>query len=283
MNYRKIAVVFFLIALAFPTFANRKAKVITESGKKRDVLFLKMASDTLYLKAFKPNGDMFSISGHKSKFREVKFSDGSLLDFSLSEFPPVENPRQSSEGSWKDTFPLTNQFDEEKSPEAATLPPQAPLGILPVKEDHPISALDTLAHWQKNEKSPEKSTIDSGTAEKKHIVPAPEKPQPLQPAEPAPMVVGKKKARGFVLSLCLLSGASFAGSGVMYYFYRKDHWKEEETFSSLNNLSVKGSNSNELISNNKAQHQEERTKLNFSQILLGIGAASLVTGVVFYF
>ncbi len=99
MNFGKAAMTVLVIALFFPVSANKKARVITESGKKWDVLFLKMSSDTIYIKAHKSNGAVFSISGHKSKFRKVEFSDGSLLDFSLSDFPPLESKAKTGESA----------------------------------------------------------------------------------------------------------------------------------------------------------------------------------------
>jgi len=294
MNYGKIAIVFFMIALAVPTFANRKAKVTTESGKKWDVLFLNMSNDTIYLRAFKPNGDLFSIAGYKSKFREIKFSDGSLLDFSLSNFPPVKNSDQSNEGavasgsyaappspqqSWQDTFPQTSQLNEEASQWEKGLSSQSPSGTQPGLADQKATAPDILTQRQENKISPDKPAIDSKATvpgETKQAPPALEKPQTAGNA-------GNKIHRSPSLSLGIMSIASCAGSGVMYYFYRQDHAKEEQTFARLDNLALKGSNSVDLISENKARHQNARTKLTVSEILLGLGAAFLVADIVFYF
>ena len=108
-------------------------------------------------------------------------------------------------------------------------------------------------------------------------------PLALETPQEAPAIAGKRQGNRLAMPFFGLSIASFAGSGIVYYFYRKDHWKEEETFSSLNNLSVKGSNANGLLSENKAQHQESQKRLTISQILLGLGAAFLATDIVFYF
>ena len=99
----------------------------------------------------------------------------------------------------------------------------------------------------------------------------------------APIITLNKKSRGFSLSLGLLSLGSFAGAGGMYYLYRKDHWKEEESLARLNSLKIKGSSATDIISQNKTQHQEAQTKLIVSEILTVVGAASLATNVVFYF
>jgi hypothetical protein len=111
MKYKKTACILLVIALAFPTLANKKARVVTESGKKWDVVFLRMSNDTIYLKARKPSGALFSISGHKSKFRKVEFTDGSSLDFSLSDFPSTESKNKLKESgsiaSSRDTVFLT--------------------------------------------------------------------------------------------------------------------------------------------------------------------------------
>jgi hypothetical protein len=294
MNYGKIAIVFFMIALAVPTFANRKAKVITESGKKWDVLFLNMSNDTIYLRAFKPNGDLFSIAGYKSKFKEIRFSDGSLLDFSLSNFPPVTKPDQSNEGAvasgsyslppspqqtWQDTFPQTSQLNEEASQWEKSLSSQSPSGAQPGSTDQKATAPDTLTKRQEKKISPDTPAIDS-----KATVPEETKQAPLALEKPQTAgIAGSKIRRGPSLSLGIMSIASCAVSGVMYSLYRQDHAKEEQTFARLDNLMLKGSNSDDLISKNKAQHQDAQTKLTVSEILLGLGAALLVANIVFYF
>ena len=91
MNHSRMTFILAVFLFSLPVFAGKKAKVVTESGKKWDVLFLKMSNDTIYLKARKSTGGFFSISGHKSKFQKVEFADGSLLDLSLSNFPPAED------------------------------------------------------------------------------------------------------------------------------------------------------------------------------------------------
>jgi hypothetical protein len=125
MNHSKTTILLLLVILWAPVFAARKAKVVTESGKKWDVLFLRMSNDTIYLKARKPSGGLFSISGHKSKFQKVEFADGSLLDFSQSDFPPADDPNklkeQAASAAQRDTVFLTAPSGQQ-IPEDSAVP-----------------------------------------------------------------------------------------------------------------------------------------------------------------
>ena len=324
MHYGRIAIVFLIIALAMPIFANTKAKVTTKSGKKWNVLFLKMSNDTIYLKAFKPKGKMFDISGHKSKFKKLEFSDGSALDLSLSDFTAPEEGSQPKKGSvkggardtvsstqassrkyWDDSFKLPDS-KEENSPYEIGPSYQPPTRIKPAMSDNQAAAADSSAKGQKKETSPEKPAIDlaakapvepppsiaAATPEKPQLSSAaasPKKPQPSSvaatPKKPkgAAVAVGKKRGSRVGISLFGLSVTSFALSGIVYYFYHKDHGQEEETFASLNNRVIKGPNTRELISSNQDQHEGLQKKLTISQTLLGLGAAFLVADVIFYF
>ena len=295
-----------------PAFASTKAKVITASGKKWDVLFLKMSNDTVFLKVFKPKGKAFNISGHKSKFKKVEFSDGSALDLSLSNFTPSEEGSQPKKGSakggaqdtassaqtsskkyWDDSFKLSDSKEEE-SPYEIGPSYQPPTRIKPAVGENQAAAADSSAREQKKEASPEKSAV--ALAAKVPVEPQPssaaatlEKPQPSSAAatpkksKGAAVVVGKKGGGRVGISLFGLSVTSFALSGIVYYFYHKDHGQEEETFASLNNRVIKGPNTLELISSNQDQHEGLQKKLTISQILLGLGAAFLVADVIFYF
>jgi hypothetical protein len=282
-NYVKIAVLFLVLTLALPTFANRRAKVLTESGKKWDVLFLKMSDDTIFLKAFKPNGDMFNISGHKSKFKKVEFTDGTSLDFSLSDFPAAEKTPRSNEGGWKDTFPLANQFEGESlegKAASSTAPLESKSGII----DHQNRQSAVPVQQQMTEKKPDNSVIKTGAEQPQPVVLPLEKPQTTQPAvKTAQVIVVKKKGRGLGLSLCILSAASLAGSGALYFLYHKDHDKEEQTFADLDRSAVKGPGTIDLLSQNKSYHEAAQRKLTYSQVLLGIGAATLTADIIFYF
>ena len=150
MKYSKITFLLVLVLFSFPAFAGKKAKVITESGKKWDVLFIKMSKDTIFLKARKPNGAIFSISGHKSKFRKVEFADGSLLDFSLSDFPPGEGQDKAGENvsaaAQGDTVflapPPQNRKDSGSPTNQSTTETPSP-GATPFSPWASQSALDT--------------------------------------------------------------------------------------------------------------------------------------------
>ena len=93
----------------------------------------------------------------------------------------------------------------------------------------------------------------------------------------------KKKGRGIALSISALSVAFFAGSGVSYYLYRKDHRNQLKTFNYLNNSTVKGPDVEDKIAQNRDQHADTQMKLNISQVLFGTGALLLGTGIILSF
>ena len=126
-----LKMIFFVMAIlcAIPAFAGKKAKVITESGKKWDVLFLKMSNDTIFLKARKPNGVLFSISGHKSKFQKVEFDEGGALDFSLHDFTPAESPNKPKDenaSTQRDTVSLPTPSEQKSQKDTVSLSDQTP-------------------------------------------------------------------------------------------------------------------------------------------------------------
>lgn len=91
-----------LLSSLFAIHAAQRAKVITDTGKKHSVIFLRMHSDTIYLKVPRGDGTSFSISGYKSRFKSVEFVNGKHLDFSLHNYPPeypTEDPSSSSQDS----------------------------------------------------------------------------------------------------------------------------------------------------------------------------------------
>jgi hypothetical protein len=94
----------FLLGIFFavtPGFADQKARVLTETGKKWDVIFIRMHNDTIYLQVPKADGKKFNVSGHKSRFKSVDFYDGTALDFSLSEFPVEHELKLNADiGDW---------------------------------------------------------------------------------------------------------------------------------------------------------------------------------------
>jgi hypothetical protein len=159
----------------------KKARVITETGKKWNVFFLKMSHDTVYLKVYKPNGTPFHISGHKSKFRKVEFADGSLLDLSLSDFILSEKSQKnssdiSSPPPSRDTVVLNGQSaspaksDTTRSDNQFTTPD---IGAMTGSWDLPadkkndtmgssMARLDSLAAERLREKKMERPLIDSG-------------------------------------------------------------------------------------------------------------------------
>jgi hypothetical protein len=352
MKYKKTAYILLLVTLAFPVFANRKARVITESGKKWDVVFLRMSNDTIYLKARKPSGALFSISGHKSKFRKVEFTDGSLLDFSLSDFPSADNKNKSKESAsnapsrdtvfltppnvqqyQKDSIFLANKAigeqlslganavstqsttqsktdstndlqwvsdsnESKKSYEMTpedfandsegmifieTKPSNAAVkidnktveGTTPLTAKHLATGEHIISASKEFLQASKTVTLTGGEMKREFLIL--EKPKSTQAA------AGKRKGRGFAISLGVLSLASFAGSAGTYYLYNRDHPSEVKTFESLNNSLVKGSNAESLIAQNQSQHNKAQMELNISQILLGAGAVFLATGIVIYF
>jgi hypothetical protein len=293
MKYGKAALLIIVIALFFPVSANKKARVVTESGKKWDVLFIKMLSDTIYLKARKPNGSVFSISGHKSKFRKVEFSDGSTLDFSLSDFPPQDNKKKNGESANnpRDTVFLYEPSSQPAKKDSAiaasrqndsTSPGLAP-SLLQSSWPKPDSAtgkplsLDTTVRRPPNEQPALDSESIISLETKPAIAAAPKDEKTFA------AVGKKKKSHGFAIALGLLSAASFAGSAGTYYLYNKHLPGEQQTFDDLNNSVVKGSNAKALIETNKTQHDKAQLKLTASNILLGAGVLFLATGIIFYF
>jgi hypothetical protein len=293
MKYGKAALLVIVLALFSPVSANKKARVITESGKKWDVLFLKMSKDTIYLKARKPSGAVFSISGHKSKFRKVEFSDGSQLDFSLSDFPLPDNKKKNTEtvGGVGDTVflyePSSQLAKNDTVFPAGRHNDSTSLGTTPTvlqssspKPDSVKSqsfAVDTSGGQSPN-KQP---LLDSESMISLETKPA---NVAVKKDEKAFAGIGeKKKSRGFAIALGLLSAASFAGSAGSYFLYNRHLPSEQQTFDDLNNSVVKGSNAETLIEKNKTQHENAQLKLTASNILLGAGVLFLATGIIFYF
>jgi hypothetical protein len=183
MNHLKIAFLLLMVLFSLPVFASKKAKVVTESGKKWDVLFLKMSNDTIYLRARKPNGGLFSISGHKSKFQKIEFADGSLLDFSLSDFPPAEGSGKTGDpagaSAQHDTVFLATPSLQQDPKDSASRADQstgeawasstssfAP-SLYQAAQDTATAALtasDTAVQSRGNEKRETKAPLDSGAA-----------------------------------------------------------------------------------------------------------------------
>jgi hypothetical protein len=96
-------------------FGEQKAKVLTETGKKWEVIFIRMHKDTIYLQVPKPDGKKINVSGHKSRFKSVDFEDGSALDFSLSEFPVQRELKLAGDiGDW----PGNNPAQQPRASEA---------------------------------------------------------------------------------------------------------------------------------------------------------------------
>jgi hypothetical protein len=281
---------FFLLVFTAMVCAEKKARVFTETGKKWDVVFLRMSNDTIYLKARKPNGAFFHISGHKSKFKKVEFADGSVLDFGLSNFPPVESPGKTRDiGDWSGdslsrspgySVPALTNTSPAPAGSPATDSSRAAASSPPTNEPKP----DTLASAGKTsdtlvapismentgqtpgpkadssteailfvETKPSKASIeiDGGPVDGvspltirkltigKHrvrvfldsleasmtvsLVPWKIKQVKLyltkkKTAAPMIVVTGRKKHHAVAFSLCVLSVAALAGSGISYYF-----------------------------------------------------------------
>jgi len=92
-----------LLSSLFAIHAAQRAKVITDTGKKHSVIFLRMHNDTIYLKVPRGDGTSFSISGYKSRFKSVEFANGKHLDFSLHTYPPEYPSEEPSASSSQDT------------------------------------------------------------------------------------------------------------------------------------------------------------------------------------
>jgi PEGA domain len=93
-----IGILFFAFGAGF---CGQKAKVLTATGKKWDVVFIRMHNDTIYLQVPKVNGKPMSVNGHKTKFKKIEFSDGTTLDLSLSNYPPEHEVKSNGDiGDW---------------------------------------------------------------------------------------------------------------------------------------------------------------------------------------
>ncbi len=343
---------FFILVLfiSLSVYADaKKAKVITESGKKWDVLFLKMSHDTIYLKARKPNGAVFKISGHKSKFRKVDFADGSSLDFSLSDYPKIGNAQKikspDDQPMIHDTVsvaPSSHQMlvegkesitdSSNKEGESASVFSLESPSLQTMVDS--LSKVDTASDTMKNaqrqpsaivdtqamvsiETNPSSASIEidgqtvTGTTPftAKHLSPGPHsifvwkdsliasKALTLEKGEmksvqlnlEKPIMnrnvsVEKKKGRGNPLPLCVLSAISFAGSGVMYYFYKKDFKEASDASNFLNGSSVKGPAADRMLAKYRDKQGNAQTEFNLSAVFLGIGAAGILwAGFIFYF
>jgi hypothetical protein len=263
---------FFIISAAF---AEKKAKVITESGKKWNVLFLRMSNDTVYLKVRKPNGNLFSVSGHKSKFRRIEFLDGSTLDLDLSNFPAPETQLKSH-----DIGEYSRAADSTQSNPASAQPVTAESGA----GNNPTDSAAAPAHYpnQKQDTGSLSATYADSSSLSGLQGTASELPKTTDISKPiANPTIKKSHVAGF--SACLLSAAAFAGSAASYYLFTVDHKKSEEAYASLENVSVLGTQASELLNVNKSKHDAAKNELTISQILLGAGSALLAVGIILYF
>ena len=101
MDFKKTLIIFILFMAAGAGFCEQKAKVLTATGKKWDVLFIRMHNDTVYLQVSKANGRPMSVSGHKTKFKKIELSDGTIIDLSLSNYPAEHDIKLSGDiGDW---------------------------------------------------------------------------------------------------------------------------------------------------------------------------------------
>ena len=350
MLYKAELFFFLVLFLAGAVFGDKKARVITESGKKWDVVFLRMSNDTIYLKARKPSGAFFSISGYKSKFKRVEFSDGSLLDFTVSNFPSAETqnkPRDigdwsssmdsssrkpgSSGSSWEDIpIPEKNDssasgpnavylaFESKHDSAAATSPSQSNLNVQKMQEN----GLEKTRDARENGDTAKETGLSIETKPSRALIEIDGKPiegatplvvrhlaagkhtlrvhsGPLGNSMNVTLVPGKigevklqldkeqsgsvKKKHTVAFSLCMLSVAALAGSGASYYLFTDDRKKSEEAYESLQNASVLGTPSSNLLDVNKSKNGGAADKLKISQLLLGVAAAFLGVGIVLYF
>ena len=349
---------FFLLVFTAMVCAEKKARVTTESGKKWDVVFLRMSNDTIYLKARKPNGAVFHISGHKSKFKKVEFTDGSLLDFGLSNFPPVESPSKTRDiGEWSgdslfrspgysvpvlintspapagspatDSSKAAAQSPPAHEPKPDTLTSAGKISdtlIAPIFVENTVQTAGPKADSSTEailfvETTPSKASIeiDARPVEGvspltirhlkigKHqlrvsldsleasmtvsLVPWKIKQVKLQLTKKmtaakrtvAPVVTERKKHHAVAFSLCALSVAALAGSGISYYFYLDDHNKAQDSKTELQQATVNGGPARALLETNKREHDKAQQRKMISQFLLGVGAACLGIGIVLYF
>jgi hypothetical protein len=253
-------------------YGEKKARVITESGKKWNVIFIKMSNDTIYLKVPKPNGAFFSISGHKSKFKKLEFSDGSTLDFALSNFPFVENPE--------------NVFDTVNNIDSASLVKQNSLST--IKDSNNNQHSDYYGEYSSPDSNFSFNTSDAAKSTKNDTASIfrldnAEKPAGITPDTIKGIPSMKKKSHVLSFTFLSLSIASAASGAICYYQYKQDHKKAQDAFVKINQASIDGVEAEKLIEENRRQHDNEKSMLSMSEILFGTSAAFLSIGIVFYF
>jgi hypothetical protein len=255
-----------------------------------------MSNDTVYLKARKPNGALFSISGHKSKFRKIEFTDGSLLDFSQSDFPSADNKNKLREGAFssssRDTVSLTTpsvQYQKDSIFLANKATDEQLLGGMNAFPSQSTTQFKTDSagdmSWVPDSSESKRShemTTEDVAGDTEGMISKETKPSNAM-VKIEYKAANKKKGRRLALSLGVLSVVSFAGSVGTYYRYHRDHPNEVKTFEDLNNSMVKGSNAESLLSQNQSQHDKAQMNLTMSRILLGAGVAFLAAGIVIYF
>jgi hypothetical protein len=243
-----------------------KATVITETGKKHSVFFLRMHGDTIYLKVPKEDRTFFSISGHKSRFKSVRFSDGTMLDLTLSNYPSDNQSGEPSGAADADTAkaPLARPSELAQALAAARdstfyadstalSRPAAP--IQPVPRSNSGSVKNTTASF-----TLEKSLEAAG--------PAKRSPHP---------------GRGAGMGLTVLSLAAFAGGGALYFMSLDDRKSAGADKRFLDQSAVPGPVFNAKVKENKQLTREADAKSVLAAGLAGIGAAGICIGIVLLF
>jgi PEGA domain. len=162
MHIRNGLFIFILFIAVCSGFCEQKAKVLTVTGKKWDVLFIRMHNDTIYLQVPKVNGKTAMVSGHKEKFKKIEFTDGTMLDLSLSNYPA--EPEIKLNGDIGD-FPGTTS-SSSGSQTAAPAPSNGPNAALKSTFIEDSLALNAAASHGQPETRPDslagvKSSLDN--------------------------------------------------------------------------------------------------------------------------
>jgi hypothetical protein len=146
MDTKKSVFIFILFFAVCTGFCEQKAKVLTVTGKKWDVVFIRLHSDTIYLQVPKANGKNMGVSGHKTKFKKVEFSDGTMLDLSLSNYPPEHEIKISGDiGDWPG--PNSNFIESQSAISIPSPEPTVPKKSTFIEDSLALNAL--ASHVQK--------------------------------------------------------------------------------------------------------------------------------------
>jgi hypothetical protein len=152
----------------------QKAKVMTVTGKKWDVVFIRMHNDTVYLQVPKANGKPMGVSGHKTKFKRIEFVDGTILDLSLSNYPVEHEIKLGGDiGDWPG--PNLGSLELQSAPSNSSSEPAGSKKSTFVEDS---LALNALASHAQKETRPDSSMGKKASADNSVPANSPEKSNP---------------------------------------------------------------------------------------------------------